>query len=160
MDNLKPQELLVLGVKLLKEGKYWDALNAVKAAIEKAGYDIDNMPPNYLSYLGLATALAEKRYRDAAELCEKALKKEFYNPVFYLNLGRVYLAGGHKRKAVNVFNRGLSIDKNHKGIIEELNKVGVRRNPIVSFLPRKNVLNKLLGSLTHKKKKAKAKAKA
>lgn len=158
MDNLKPQELLVLGIKLLKEEKYWDALNAIKAAIEKAGYNIDSMPPEYLSYLGLATALAEKRYRDAAELCEKALKKEFYNPTFYLNLGRVYFAGGHKRKAINTFNSGLKIDKNHRGIIEELNKVGVRRSPIVPFLQRKNVLNKVLGALTHKKKKTKAKA--
>ncbi|MBI5180687.1 MAG: tetratricopeptide repeat protein [Nitrospirae bacterium] len=155
MDNLKPQELLGLGIKFLKQGKYWDALNAIKAAIEKGGYDIDNMPPDYLSYLGLATALAEKRYRDAAALCEMAVKKEFYNSVFCLNLGKVYLAGGHNRKAINAFYSGLKIDKNHKGIIEELNKMGVRRSPIVPFLARKNVLNKFLGTLIHKERKAK-----
>lgn len=150
MDNLKPQELLGLGIKLLKEGKYWDALNAIKAAIEKGRYDMDNMPPDYLSYLGLATALAEKRYRDGAIFCERALKKEFYNPAYYLNLGRVYFAGGHRRKAINVFYNGLKIDKSHKGIIEELNKIGVRRSPIIPFLPRKNVLNKFLGTLIHR----------
>ncbi len=150
MDNLKPQELLGLGIKLLKDGKYWDALNAIKAAIEKAGYDIDNMPPDYLSYFGLATALAEKRYRDAAVFCERALKKEFYNPTYYLNLGRVYFAGGHRRKAINAFYNGLKIDKSHKGIIEELNKIGVRRSPIIPFLPRKNVLNKFLGAMIHR----------
>lgn len=150
MDNLKPQELLGLGIKLLKEGKYWDALNTIKAAIEKAGYDMDNMPPDYLSYLGLATALAEKRYRDGAIFCERALKKEFYNPAYYLNLGRVYFAGGDRRKAINAFYNGLKIDKNNRGIIEELNKIGVRRSQIISFLPRKNVLNKILGNLVHR----------
>lgn len=150
MDNLKPQELLVSGIKLLKEGKYWDALNVIKAAIEKAGYDMDNMPPDYLSYFGLAIALGEKRYREGAVLCERALKKEFYNPAYYLNLGKVYFAGGHKQKAINAFYSGLKIDKSHKGIIEELNKMGVRRGPIIPFLPRKNVLNKILGNLVHK----------
>lgn len=150
MHKLKPQELLGSGIKLLKEGKYWDALNAIKAAIEKGGYDIDNMPPDYLSYFGLAIALAEKRYRDGAIFCEKALKKEFYNPAYYLNLGRVYLAGGHKRKAINVFYSGLKIDKSHRGIMEELNKMGIRRSPIIPFLPRKNALNKFLGALLHR----------
>ena len=150
MENLKPQELLASGIKFLKQEKYWDALNVIKAAIEKAGYDFDNMPPDYLSYLGLATALAEKRYRDGAALCEMAVKKEFYNSAYYLNLGKVYLAGGHKHKAVNSFRTGLKIDKNHKGIIEELNKMGVRRSPIVPFLPRKNVLNKFIGTLVHR----------
>ncbi|MEK6656793.1 MAG: hypothetical protein AABY58_05065 [Nitrospirota bacterium] len=150
MDNLKPQELLGLGIKLLKEGKYWDALNTIKAAIEKGRYDMDNMPPDYLSYLGLATALAEKRYRDGAIFCERALKKEFYNPAYYLNLGRVYFAGGDRRKAINAFYNGLKIDKNNRGIIEELNKIGVRRSQIISFLPRKNVLNKILGNLVHR----------
>lgn len=150
MDNLKPQELLRLGIKFIKERKYWDALNAIKEAIEKGGYDMDNMPPEYLSYLGLATALAEKRYRDAATLCESAVKKEFYSPTFYYNLGKVYLAGGHKRKAVHAFYNGLKIDKNHKGIMEELSQIGVRRSPVIPFLPRKNVLNKILGNLAHK----------
>jgi hypothetical protein len=50
MENLKPQELLALGIKFLKQEKYWDALNAIKAAIEKAGYDIDNMPQRFVKW--------------------------------------------------------------------------------------------------------------
>ncbi|MBI5043002.1 MAG: hypothetical protein HZC10_04055 [Nitrospirae bacterium] len=157
MQDLSSEELFKAGVKLLKQGKNKDALASIKAAIKKGGYEgAEEMPPNYLSYLGLAIALAEKRYRDGAELCEKAVKKEFYNPTNYLNLGKIYSVGGYRLKALNAFNDGLRIDRTHKELIEELKKIGVRRRPIIPFLQRKNVLNKFLGFLFHKEKMAKS----
>lgn len=153
MQDLSSEELFKAALQLLKDKKYWDALSSIKMAIKKGGYGgADDIPPIYLSYLGLATALAEKRYRDGAELCVKAIKKEFYNPLFFLNLGKVYSAGGYRFKAINAFCNGLKIDKSHSEIMAELKKMGMRRKPVISFLPRTNVLNRYLGYFLYKKR--------
>lgn len=153
MQDLSSEELFKAVLRLVKNRKYWDALSSIKMAIKKGGYEgLDNIPPIYLSYLGLATALAEKRYREGAELCEMAIRKEFYNPLYYLNLGKVYSAGGYRFKAINAFYNGLEIDKGHSEILAELKKMGMRRKPVIFFLPRANVLNKYLGYFLHKKR--------
>lgn len=152
MQDLSSEELFKAALQLIKDKMHWDALSSIKAAIERGGYEgVDDIPPNYLSYLGLAIALAEKRYRDGAELCEKAIKKEFYNPLYYLNLGKVYFAGGYRLKAINAFYNGLKIDGSHNEIMAELKRIGIRRKPLISFLPRTNVLNRYLGYFLHKK---------
>lgn len=148
MNKLTSEELFTTGIKLFKQKKYGDALSSIKTAIEKGGYENANeVPPLYLSYLGLITALAEKKYRNGAAICEKAIKREFYNPVFYLNLGKVYVAGGYKLKAINAFYNGLKIDRTHAEIIAELKKMGVRRRPVIPLFTRTHVLNKYLGLL-------------
>ncbi len=155
MKELHSEELFKVGLKLLREKKYGDALTFIKMAIEKGGYENGaEIPPLYLSYLGLVTALAEKRYRNGTTICEKAIKREFYNPVFYLNLGKVYVAGGYKLKAIDAFNNGLKIDGNHDEIIAELKKMGLRRKPFIPFLMRTHTLNKYLGLLLHQKERA------
>lgn len=155
MKKLHSEELFKAGIKLLGEKKHGDALIAIKMAIKKGGYENEvEVPPLYLSYLGLVTALAEKRYRNGATICEKAIKREFYNPVFYLNLGKVYVAGGYKTKAIDAFYNGLKIDGQHDEIIAEIKKMGFRRKPVIPFLTRTHVLNKYLGLLLHKKEKA------
>lgn len=149
------KELFKAGIKLLNDKKYSDALASIKMAIKKGGYEnMDEVPPLYLSYLGLATALAEKRYRNGATICEKAIKKEFYNPLFHLNLGRVYVAGGYKHKAIHAFHNGLRIDEDHDEIMAELKKMGLRRKPVIPFLTRTHTLNKYLGLLLHKSERA------
>ncbi|MCC7203108.1 MAG: hypothetical protein IT393_10675 [Nitrospirae bacterium] len=151
MKKLYTNEFFYDGIKLLKDRRYIDALDSIKTAIKTSGYeDADKIPATYLSYLGLATALAEKKYRAGALICENAIKKEFYNPLFYLNLGKVYAAGGYKLKAIEAFNKGLQIDGSYDEIINELKKMGIRRRPIVPFLTRTHALNKHLGLLLYK----------
>jgi tetratricopeptide (TPR) repeat protein len=134
---------------LLKEKKYRNALAVLNEAIKKGGYaNVEEIPPHYLSYFGLAMALAEKRFRNGAAFCEKAIKREYYNPVFYLNLGKVYVAGGYKRKAIDAFHNGLKIAGENIEIRVELKKIGVRHKPIIPFLPRAHVINKFLGLLS------------
>lgn len=105
--------------------------------MKKGGYErVEEIPPIYLSYLGLITALAEKKYRYGATICETAIKREFYYPLFYLNLGKVYAAGSYKLKAIETFNKGLEIDGTYSEITIELNKMGVRRKTISDKDPR------------------------
>ncbi len=155
MKEFSSKELFNEGIKLLKEKKYWDALASINMAIERGGYEnVDEIPPLYLSYLGLVMALAEKKYRNGATVCAKAIKKEFYNPVFHLNLGKVYIAGGYKHKAIYAFRNGLKIDGEHDEIMAEIKKMGLRRKPVISFLTRTHFLNKYLGLLLHKGERA------
>jgi tetratricopeptide (TPR) repeat protein len=141
-----PEELLEIAIQLLREGGYKSALNRLNEAIKKGGYDhIEEIPPRILSYLGLALALAEKKIRNGALFCETAIKREFYNPLFYLNLGKVYCAGGYKLRALDAFQNGLRIDGENPEIQAELKKMGIRHRPILPFLPRTHVVNKYLG---------------
>lgn len=151
MKEPNSKELLKTAIQLLNNRRYADALNSIKKSIEKGGYEsAGEIPPVHLSYLGLITALAENKFRYGATICEKAIKKDFLNPLFYLNLGKVYAAGGYKLKAIEAFNKGLQIDESYNAIIEELKKMGLRRKPIVPFLTRTHTLNKHLGLLLYK----------
>ncbi|MBI5198053.1 MAG: hypothetical protein HZA19_05525 [Nitrospirae bacterium] len=148
MKELSSEALFEIGIKLLKEEKNRDALAVLNEAIKRSGCENDaDIPPHYLSYLGLAMALAENRFRNGALFCERAIRKEFFNPAFYLNLGKVYFAGGYKLKAIDAFYNGLKIDGENIEIRAELQKIGVRHKPVISFLPRTHVVNKYLGLL-------------
>jgi len=150
MKKLSPDDLIKVGKRFLKEEKYEKALAVFHEAIKRTGYQNDNdedIPPRYLSYLGLAMALAEKRFRKGAAVCEKAIKRESHNPILYLNLGKVFAAGGYKRKAIDAFQKGLKIDEANIEIRAEINKIGVRRKPVIAFLPRTHAVNKVLGKI-------------
>lgn len=74
----------------------------------------------------------------------------FYLPLLYLNLGKAHLAVDRRREAYVSFQKGLELDNKNKNILTELEKLGIRRRPPVSFLKRTNPLNKCIGKLRHK----------
>lgn len=96
----------------------------------------------------LAYCLAKERqeYHQAMTLCREALEAEPNNPDHYYQLSRVYLAAGHKNKAIKSLRKGLKF-KRHQPIIDELTRLGYRRPPIFSSLPRDHVLNRAAGIL-------------
>jgi hypothetical protein len=73
--------------------------------------------------------------------------------VFYLNLGKAYLAAGKKKDAINAFNKGLQHDKSNSDLRKELRGLGMRKKPPVSFLDRANPINKCIGMILQKTKK-------
>ncbi|MFO0687134.1 MAG: tetratricopeptide repeat protein [Myxococcota bacterium] len=99
------------------------------------------------SALGVAVALAERDFEQARTLCESAAKQEFFNPDLYLNLARVYLAVGRRPEALRYLRRGQMIDPGHTAIRDAIAELGMRRLPIVPFLPRRHVVNRMLGSV-------------
>jgi hypothetical protein len=72
---------------------------------------------------------------------------EFYNPDLYLNVAKVYMAAGERRRAHKALCQGLRIEKGHPGLIAEMKRMGVRRRPLFGFLPRNHVLNRFTGRL-------------
>ncbi len=98
------------------------------------------------SYLGYCLALNHQDFPSAIRLGLSALHQEPNNPLFCLNLGRVYLMAGEKTDAVRVFRQGLAFSRDEQ-LIAELNRLGTRKPPVIVFLHRDNFINVLLGKL-------------
>ena len=128
------------GKALLGEGRYEDALECFRCA-----HQVDRANPRYRSHYGLGLALVERRFDQALELCRSAAKEEFFNPELYHNLARVHMAFGYKSEAIRYLRRGLMIDPGNTAMLTELNELGLRRRPVLSFLPRRHPVNRFLG---------------
>ena len=122
-------------------------------------YGTENAPPLNnpkaaagLSYFGLCMALVQKKYRPAIELCRRALDLEFYNGDHYVNLARVYLAAGQRKKALDIAESGLRLLPDHDDLLRVRRSLGVRSRPPVPFLNRSHPINVSLGQARHAKK--------
>ena len=136
------EELLRRGIELLEQGDLQAACECFRGA-----HSLDPTHPRYRSYHGLGLALGERRFSPALELCRAAAREEFFNPEQYLNLARVHLAFGFKAEGIRYLRRGLMIDPQNAPILAELARLGVRRSPVLRFLPRRHLLNRCLGRL-------------
>jgi tetratricopeptide (TPR) repeat protein len=124
--------------------------------------------PAVESYLGYCIAKERGRFRDAVRLCQSALSAEPDNPAHYLNLGRVFLIAQDKAKAIAAFWKGISKApgakagvlvkrarlghaREHNLILEELQRLGIRKKPLFpslhSGLPLNRVAGKVLATL-------------
>ncbi|MBI5695109.1 MAG: tetratricopeptide repeat protein [Nitrospirae bacterium] len=140
-----PEEFYKAGVFLLKRNRAKEALVAFKQALELRPTD-----PRFKSYFGLALAVSENRVKEALRICESTVEKEFFRSELYLNLGRVYLMAGNRRKAHQAFRKGLALDRDSNELKFELDRMGVRKQPVLPFLDRRHALNKLAGKLLHR----------
>jgi tetratricopeptide (TPR) repeat protein len=119
--------------------------------------------PFVLSYYGCLQAQVERKYRAGVEKCQQAISliqkltafgEDMLYPVFYLNLGKAYVAARKKRDAFDAFEKGLAFDKGNREILLEIRALGSRKKSIVPFLDRSNPINKYLGKIVNKKNKA------
>jgi tetratricopeptide (TPR) repeat protein len=128
------------GVRMLYACRYQDALTHFQEAVV-----LEPQAKGYLSYLGLATAHAWKKYSDAEQLCRRAIEAEYHRPEHYYNLGEVYVLAGRKREAIKSFTQALSWNPSHEASHDSLRKLGVRRPPVVPVLARSHPVNVFLG---------------
>jgi len=144
-SDLDAEELFKAGLFLLKRDKVKEALSAFRRAL-----NIKNKEPKYMSYTGLCLALAEGKMRDAVTLCEKAVSMEFYRSELFLNLGRVYIAMGNRKKAHLAFRKGMALDRDNRSLRVELEKMGFRKPPVFPFLDRQHPINKVAGKVLYR----------
>jgi tetratricopeptide (TPR) repeat protein len=157
-DEVKPADYLRAVKAHLRNGKQKDAFRVLQQA--SVMYPDD---PVILSYYGCLQALVDKKYRSGVDTCKKAIvllrKKrssfgeETLYPVFYLNLGRAYVAAGKRKDAIAAFEKGLQYDYGNSDLNKELRGLGTRKKPLVPFLDRSNPINKYIGMLLHPTKK-------
>jgi tetratricopeptide (TPR) repeat protein len=138
MPDVEAEKLFASGLEALARSNTLTALTFFEKAVEKED------KPIYSSYMALCIAKERGQFQLAFTLCEKAKAREPQNPVHYLNLGRIYLFAGKKSEAVRTFREGLAWEKNQQ-IIDELDRLGTRNPPVVSFLKRSNPINRILG---------------
>lgn len=105
-----------------------------------------------LSYFGLCVALVNKKYKDAIDLCRRAIELEFYNGEHYANLARVYVAAGNRKKAIEAIESGLKVAPEDGYLLSVREWMGVRAKPAVPFLDRANPINVSFGQARHAKK--------
>ena len=156
-EEIKPSEYLRAVKAHLRSGKQKDAFSILLRASVQFPEE-----PLILSYYGWLQAIVDKKYRSGVESCKKAIalfeEKESSGervlyPVFYLNLGRAYLAAGKKKDALDAFHRGLRYDKSNSDLRKELRGMGMRKKPLLPFLDRANPINKFIGIILQKTKK-------
>jgi tetratricopeptide (TPR) repeat protein len=121
---------------------------------------VENRIPDGLSFYGLCLALVEKKYKPAIELCRRAVELQFYHAEHYVNLAKVYLAAGNRKKAVATLEDGLRVLPDDENIISYRRQVGVRARPAIPFLPRSNPLNIAIGRTLYERRRARARERA
>jgi tetratricopeptide (TPR) repeat protein len=138
----------------LLKGNGKSALESVRLGLEKFPSDLF-----LLSYYGYLTATVEKNPKEGTRICREAINSlegsmpfgsDFFYPLFYLNLGKAYLAAKRKKDAITAFNAGLRNDPENHDLLWELRKLGTRKKVPVPFIERSNPINKYIGMLLRK----------
>jgi Flp pilus assembly protein TadD len=133
------------GLTFLRNNYARKALPHIGKAVE-----LDKANPFYLSYLGLAVAAADRNWDEAEEICYRAVKMKRTQAELYINLAEVYRLAGKKDEAVEALIVGRQMTKKDPRILAALRKYGIRRPPVISFLDRKNFLNRKLGRVRYR----------
>jgi predicted Zn-dependent protease len=129
----------------MRDGHPEDALGHARRALGAAPKN-----PFYLSYTGLLAAMADRRYADAETLCREALNLKCNHAQLYLNLAEVYTQAGRSSDAIDVLEKGMVSAGRDFRIRRALERIGVRRGPVLSFLHRSNPINVMLGRLRYR----------
>jgi tetratricopeptide (TPR) repeat protein len=156
--EIRPNDYLRAVRSHLRSGRHKEAYSLLLQANVRFPED-----PFILSYYGCFQALVDKKYRSGVENCKRAialLKKqgpsseEMLYPVFYLNLGRAYIAAGKKKDAIDALKKGMKYEGSNTDLKKELLGLGVRKSPPVAFLDRSNPINKYIGMILKSSRKA------
>jgi predicted Zn-dependent protease len=132
-------------LKYLRDGNADEALQHARRALGVAPKN-----PFYLSYTGLLAALAESRYGDGETLCREALGMKVNHAQLYLNLAEVYQQAGRTGEAIDTLEKGLVSAGRDFRIRRALERIGVRRAPVLTFLHRSHPMNRTLGRWRHR----------
>ncbi len=144
-------------IELTRSGEYLEALTLfldVYGGEEPPSPMLSSKTATGLSFFGLSLALVQKKIKPAIDLCKRAIELEFYNVDHYANLGRVYLAAGNRKKAIDAVEQGLKVHPEDKTLLAVRGELGIRSRPAVPFLERSNPINVTLGQARHAKKSA------
>ena len=142
MDKEAAKRKFEEGIECLKKNNAVDAVFCFEEMMIHS-----NRNSASLSYLGLSMAKANLDFPAAEHFCLEAIQKQPQRVDFHRNMGEVYSLWGKREEAVNILKRGLALDRRNKPIIAMLKELGIRKKPLISFLPRSNFLNRYLGIL-------------
>ncbi len=132
------------GLTFLRGGNADKALPHLRSALER-----EPSNPYYLSYVGVALAAAEQKWAEAEKLCHSAMRMNRRQAQLYLNLAEVYVAADRKQDAADILARGLTYAPHDLRLKMALDRLALRRAPVLPFLARGHLVNRNLGRLRH-----------
>lgn len=142
------EESFQKGMIALRLGRITEAQALFEAAIElERKMGTEKPQPRYVSYYGLCLGLRRENVHTALKFCREAAAAEEYNADMCCNLGRVLLRAGRRKEAHKTLAKGLRLQPDHRECRQALSTLGVRRPPVLPFLPRGNFLNVMLGRM-------------
>ena len=132
------------GLAYLRGGDAHRALPHLRSALDQ-----EPSNPFYISYLGVAIAAADQKWAEAEKMCHSAMRMNRRQAQLYLNLAEVYVAADRKHDAADVLARGLHYAPHDVRLKMALDRLALRRPPVLAFLPRAHAVNRNLGRLRH-----------
>ncbi len=132
-------------------------LEGAHAAFERAHRHAIN-EPRFMSWYGVTLVLVERNSNLGVLYCDQALRLAGPEPELVLNQARVALALGQRDRAVRALARGLERVPDEPSLLAAQEAMGWRRRPVIAFLSRDNPLNRWLGKLRHRFRRARAPA--
>jgi len=135
-------EMLNVGIAATERGEYAGALRVLSAVYTSV--PADKLPAGLSSY-GLCLARVEGKRKMGAELCQKAIQLQSYEGKHRANLVRVYMVAKNRKKAVETLDDSLRKLRNDPELIRVRQEIGYRKAPSISFLSRRNPINKFFG---------------
>ncbi|MDA8170248.1 MAG: tetratricopeptide repeat protein [Nitrospiraceae bacterium] len=143
MDD-SAKEFFDKGEYLFRKGEGLAAL----ASFEKSA-GLDASDPICKSYIALLSATERGELNRAIKTSEELASTYPRQPLVCLNLGRLYLRAGRKAEAVEIVRKGLALEPMPEAV-ELLESLGLRKKPVIPFLPRRHFLNKYAGLIFKK----------
>ena len=137
------------GVNLCRRGE-WRKGFEVLSAVAETEHREGELPGVFYSYLGYALARFRRDFSVALALAKHSTETRFFEPENFLNLARIELLVGNRRKAYASCVEGLRLDPEHPELRGLLERLGQRRSPPVGFLPRESPVNRALGRALHR----------
>lgn len=127
-------------LRFLAEGYYTRSHVTVRALLPYADAD-----PRIPALDAACRSLVSGRLRPGMETCMGLLERRSHLPDLYCILGVLLLKSKQRAEAHAVFRSGLRLAPGHGILRAGLERMGVRRRPVLSFLPRSHPANRWLG---------------
>ena len=149
MINQRAEENHQRGLDLLRNGKAHEGLSYLKAALDidagsrKPG---ENGDPRYHSWYGLGLCLTRSDPRGAIDHCRQATRIGRHRPDVWWNLFQVLMTYNKRGEAYRAL-QGLKIQPDHRQMRQQMEAMGVRREPPLSVVPRNHPANIVLGKI-------------
>lgn len=141
------------GARHMRNANWSEALGCFSAAVEHASRE-DPRKNLYLSYEGLARVHLNDRR--GVLVCRRAAADETRYGDVFRNLARAELRLRNRKRACEAIQRGFAVESGHTGLRSLRRRMGVRRSPVIPFLSRNHLINRLLGQLTYRRERPRA----
>jgi tetratricopeptide (TPR) repeat protein len=142
------EECFRQGMRLLDGGQFREALSFFRSSFDQdLRQNGKHTQARYLSYYGLCLCVLRTDFKNGLRYCRTATEMEGYCPMIWWNLGRVAWLRGRRSVAHRAFRQALALEPDHAGVQRDLEKMGIRREPTMSFLAREHPVNVCFGKL-------------